>query len=152
MAADPGKYRLRVAATDSNGKSGAVDYEIDASLTPAGPLQLGQLLLLGPRGESFSPQMQFKDEAEMAAYIEIYGPVGTSKVGAKIEIAPTADGKAVVEGQVGGSGTSEADKFILNAKLAIASLPPGDYVVRAIVQVEGQPEGRVTRTMRKLPK
>ncbi len=152
LLVDPGKYRLRIAVADANGKAGAVDTEIDAQLTPAGPLQLGQIMLLSPRGESFAPQLQFKDEAEIAALIEIYGPVATSKVGAKIEIAATPDGKALVEGVVGGSGTNEPDKFQLNGKLAIGALPPGDYIVRAIVQVEGQPEGRVMKTLRKLPK
>lgn len=152
MLVDPGKYRLRIAATDANGKAGAVDLDVDAQLTQAGPLQISQIMLLSPRGESYAPQLQFKDEAEIAALIELYGPVATSKVGAKIEIAATADGKALVDGVVGGSGTNEPDKFQLNGKLAIGALPPGDYIVRAVVQVEGQPEGRVTKTLRKLPK
>jgi hypothetical protein len=152
MAADPGKYRMRIAATDASGKSGAVDYDVDAQLTPAGPLQIGQLMLVAPRGEGYSPQLVFSGEPEIAAYVELYGPVATSKVAAKIEIAATADGKALVEGQVGGAATAEPDKFALNAKLKIDALPPGDYVVRAVVQVEGQPEGKVTRTMRKIAK
>ena len=33
--------------------------------------------------------------------------------------------------------------------LPIAALPPSDYVVRAIVSVDGRPVGRVLRTLRK---
>jgi hypothetical protein len=152
MVADPGKYRMRVAAIDSTGKSGAVDYELDASLTPTGPLMLGQVMLVGPRGDGFSPQLVFSNEPEIAAYVELYGPVATSKIAARIDLAATPDGKALVEGTVGGAGTNEPDKFSLNAKLAIKDLPPGDYVVRVTVQAEGSPEAKVMRTMRKVAK
>ena len=152
LSADAGKYRVRVAATDDKGRAGAVDIDVDAGLTPAGPLQLGQMLLLGPRGESFAPQMQFTDEAEIAVMFELYGPVATNKIGAKVDIASAADGKSLVEGQVGGAPTSDPDRFQLNAKLAIGKLPPGDYVIRATVQAEGHPEGKVTRTLRKVAK
>ena len=152
LVADPGKYRLRIAAVDSTGKTGAVDYELDASLTPTGPLMLGQVMLVGPRGEGFAPQLVFSNEPEIAAYVELYGPVAASKIAAKIDIAATPDGKAIVEGPVGGSGTSEPDKFSLNAKLPIKDLPPGDYVVRVTVQAEGSPEAKVMRTMRKVAK
>ena len=150
--AEPGKYRLRVAASDASGKSGAVDYELDASLVPTGPLQLGQVMLVGPRGESFSPQLVFSNEPEIAAYVELYGPVAASKIAARVDLAATPDGKALVEGTVGGAGTGEPDKFSLNAKLAIKDLPPGDYVVRVTVQAEGSPEAKVMRTLRKVAK
>jgi hypothetical protein len=152
LVADPGKYRMRIAAVDSTGKAGAVDYDLDASLTPTGPLMLGQVMLVGPRGDGFSPQLIFSNEPEIAAYVELYGPVASSKIAAKIDIAATPDGKAIVEGPVGGSGTGEPDKFSLNAKLPIKDLPPGDYVVRVTVQAEGSPEAKVMRTMRKVVK
>jgi hypothetical protein len=34
----------------------------------------------------------------------------------------------------------------------IADLAPGDYVIRALVTEEGQPETKITRTLRKLAK
>jgi len=152
LAADPGKYRLRVAAVDANGRSGAVDYEINADFTPAGPLKLGGLLLAGPRGEGFAPQLLFTDESDLGLSIDLFGDLSTIKVGAKFEIAATPDGPALAEGQPGGSGTTEPDRFVLSGKIPIAKLAPGDYVVRVIVQAEGHPEGRVTRTMRKVAK
>ena len=45
--------------------------------------------------------------------------------------------------------TSEPDKSILTGELPIASLAPGDYVVRAFVGIDGQPEGKVIKTFRK---
>ena len=152
LAADPGKYRVRIAATDTNGRAGAVDLEVDANLTAAGPLQIGQMMLLAPRGENFAPQLQFSDEAEIAVVFELYGPLTTLKMGAKVDVASSIDGKSLVEGVVGGAGTNEPDKFALNAKIPLGKLPPGDYVIRAIVGAEGHPEGRVLKTVRKVAK
>jgi hypothetical protein len=150
MAAAAGKYRLRLAMTDAEGRSGAVDVDLDANLTPAGSLKLGSIILAAPRGQSYSPQMVFSAD-EVALQVELYGQV-TGQLSAKIEVAESTDGPAVVTAQVGGQGTSEPDKFILNGKFAIDKLAPGDYVVRVVVQMEGQPEGKVYRTLRKVAK
>ena len=45
IAAAPGTYRLRVAAIDADGRAGAAEDDVDATLTPAGPLSLGSLVL-----------------------------------------------------------------------------------------------------------
>ena len=46
------------------------------------------------------------------------------------------------------AGPSPERRMIVGA-VPIAALPPGDYVVRAIVSVDGRPVGRVLRTLRK---
>jgi hypothetical protein len=151
MAVAPGRYRLRVAATDDKGRAGAVDHEVDTTLVPAGALKLGGLMLLSPRGESFSPVMEFANEPEIGVYAEMYGQL-TAQVEARIELAQTVDGPAIDKAQVGGSQSNEPDKFILNGKLPIAKLAPGDYVVRMVVKMGDAPEGRLVRTLRKTGK
>jgi len=151
MAVAPGKYRLRVAAMDDKGRAGAVDHEVDANLVPAGGLKIGGLMLLSPRGESFSPVMEFSNEAEIGVYAEMYGAL-TAQVKAYLEIAQSLDGKAIETIQVGGSQSTEPDKFILNAKVPLAKLAPGDYVVRMIVKMGDAPEGRLVTTLRKTGK
>lgn len=42
------------------------------------------------------------------------------------------------------------NRYIATGVVPIGTLPPGDYVVRAIVGLEGQPMTRVTRTLRKV--
>jgi len=148
MAVAPGTYRLRVAATDSTGKSGAVDYQVDATLKDAGPLKLGSLVLLKMReGAAGSPALQFTAGDKLAGYLEMYGQL-TGQISAKMEVAASADGPAIVSADPGGRGTSEPDRFILTAEIPMDKLTPGDYVVRAIVKMEGQPEGRVFRPLR----
>jgi len=148
-----GEYRIRVAATDSTGKSGAVDVTINTALTLAGPLKLGGLLLVTPndKGEN-KPRLMFSTEDKIVATLEMFGQI-TAPIGAKFELARTDVGPAInVYPTSSGGPTNEPDKFQINGEIPIGNLEPGDYVIRAIVQMEGQPEGRVMRTFRKIAK
>ena len=47
------------------------------------------------------------------------------------------------------AATGEPGKYGVTAKIPLANLAPGDYVVRAIVGVPGKPGARVIRTLHK---
>lgn len=149
LAGAPGTYRVRFAATDASGRGGAVDYTVNAELTPAGPLKMSGLVVAALKDKAMAPAMQFKDETTAIGYVEIYGQL-TGQVSARMEVAATADGPALKTIQPGGQKTSEADKFLLIGEIPIGDLKPGDYVVRAFVGLQGQPEGKVVRTLRKI--
>ncbi len=149
LTGPPGPYRVRFAATDANGRAGAVDYTVNAELTSAGPLKMSGLVVAALRDKAMAPAMQFKDEATAVGYVEIYGQL-TGQISARMEVAATADGPAIKTIQPGGQKTSEADKFLLIGEIPIGDLKPGDYVVRAFVSLQGQPEGKVVRTLRKV--
>lgn len=147
--APPGTYRLRYALVDGAGRSGAVDYELVADLVSAGSLKLGSLMIGALRNNAMTMAVQFRDEEKLVGYLEMYGQL-TGQVSARMEIAASLDGPAIATVQPGGSGTSEPDRFILTAEIPIASLSPGDYVVRAFVSMAGQPEGKVIKSFRKI--
>jgi hypothetical protein len=44
---------------------------------------------------------------------------------------------------------SSENRYVARGAVPIGSLPPGDYIVRALVALEGQPMTRVVRTLRK---
>jgi hypothetical protein len=142
-----GEYRLRVAATDTSGRAGAVDLKISAALIEAGPIRLGDLVL-GKMSETGPvPVMQFQTETEALAMIELYGrPEAPLKMYVEV-LNPAGE---PIQVALAPSASNEKDKFLLSATLPIASLEPGDYTVRAVVGVEGHPEGQVTCTLRKL--
>jgi hypothetical protein len=144
----PGTYRMRVAATDATGRAGAVDTDVSAAIIEAGPIHLGDLVLgkMAPSGPV--PVMQFSTEEEAVAMVELYGrPSGP--LTAYIELTTGGPGEPLQALPLSPSATSEPDKFILSAKLALTSLKPGDYLVRAVIGVQGK-EGRITRTLRKV--
>lgn len=146
LAVPDGVYRLRVAATDASGRAGTVDIDnFSATLVEAGPIKLGDLVL-GRMGQSgLSPAMQFGAEAEAIAIVELYGrPAGGLRMYVEVIGSPEP-----IQMPLSPAATNEQDKFLLSAKLPIGSLKPGDYTVRAVVAVEGQPEGVITTTLRK---
>lgn len=143
----PGAYRIRLAATDASGRSGTADVEITVDLTSAGPLKLSSLLL-GSDAGGFKPLLQFKDEPSAVATFELYGKP-PAQLPLKLELAATADGPALLQAAPSGSGTKDPDRFVISGVFPIASLAPGDYVVRATVGTPESGEGRVTRTLRK---
>ncbi len=143
----PGKYRVRLAATDASGRSGTADVEMTADLTSAGALKLSSLLL-GSDAGGFKPLLQFKDEPSAMATFELYGKPPT-QLPLKLELAATADGPALLQAPPAGAGTKDPDRFIISGVFPIASLAPGDYVVRATVGTPESGEGRLMRTLRK---
>ncbi len=144
-----GAYRLRAAAVDAAGRSGAAAMMVTAELVPAGPLKLSSLVLGLSRGGSFQPRLTFGSEPVALGYLEIYGGTPGAAVSAVLEVAATTNGPALLTSRLALEATSDASRFTATGAVPLGSLPPGDYVVRAIVGLEGQPAGRVLATLRK---
>jgi hypothetical protein len=141
LAAPPGQYRLRFAATDGK-RSGAVDYPIDVGLTPAGSFKLSSLMI--------EPKLQFSSEAEASAVLELYGQNTGQQLsievlleGAGSEPKPLASPKILPT-------SPEADRYSVRIPIPLADLPPGDYQVRVTAGVVGEPAGTLTATVRKV--
>lgn len=156
-----GQYRIRVAATDVNGKSGAVDIPLNTNLIPAGPAKLGSLMVGAPNGAgAMVPRVPvFTTEEKAMVMFELYaalGPETKAKLGFELASSDTGDklnGEKVREIQPSGvNPTNEPDKFAVFGEISLKDLPPGDYVIRGLFQVEGQPAGRTIRTIRKVAK
>jgi VWFA-related protein len=148
-AGAPGPYRLRVAAIDVSGRRGTAEYEFAAELTPADPLSVSAMALGVSRDGSFSPKLVFGTDQAAVAYFEAYGQVsGPDAVTARLEVAASPEGRAIVTAAPRVVPQGALRRQVIGA-LPIAALAPGDYVVRAIVSVDGRPVGRIMRTLRK---
>ena len=151
-----GPYRLRMAASELAGRRGAVDYEFDARVipagSPAGALSLGPLMFGGIANQAFLPLLQpAADATAVMAYAEIYGRLAaTDTLTSRFEVAAILEGPplATIEGSV--RTTPNDDRRAALGTIDLTPLKPGDYLVRAIVSLNGQELGRVTRTLRKL--
>jgi hypothetical protein len=149
MIAPAGAYRLRVAAIDAQGRGGTVDTEVAADLTPAGPLRLSSLILGLSREGGFVPKLQFSAEPVALGQLEIYGGTPGLKIVAALELATSLNGPAVVTVPLAVRPVGP-NRYIATGAIPIGSLPAGDFAVRAIVGADGQPAGRVIRTLRKV--
>jgi VWFA-related protein len=148
MPAEPGAYRLRVAAIDSTGRAGTADYELDAEIVQTGPLKVSSVILGLSREGRFTPRLQFSAEPVAIAFVELYGaPPGTA-IASSLEIASTTNGPAIFTLPLAFERTGDS-RYAATGAIPIASLPAADYVVRAMVGIEGQPMTRVIRTLRK---
>jgi hypothetical protein len=148
MLADPGAYRLRVAATDKDGRAGAADYDLDAALTRAGSLEFGSLVLGISRQGVVIPKLLFGPEPVALASLEFRGTMIGSRLTIGLEVSRTADGPPVLTAPVAVERLGDGH-FAATGALAIGALPPGDYTVRAVVAIDGQAPVRVARTLRK---
>ncbi|HXT68929.1 MAG TPA: hypothetical protein VN700_04200 [Vicinamibacterales bacterium] len=150
MVAPAGRYRLRVAAIDGSGKYGVVEAAVNAELVPAGPLKLGGLSLGLSRSAGFLPRLQFSTEASALVHLEVYGGAAGMPVSVVFEVSETTDGPPLFRVPGVLSATAEEGRFSATGTVTVGILPPGDYVIRAIVGVQGQSAGRVIRTLRKV--
>lgn len=148
MPAAAGAYRLRVAAIDTSGRSGTADYEVTAEVARTGPLKLSSIVLGLSRDGTFVPRLQFTEEPVAIGYVEMYGAAAGAKVNATLELAGSLNGPALVTVPLAIQAVGE-NRYVAKGAVPIGTLPPGDYIVRALVGLDGHPMTRVTRTLRK---
>ena len=142
------KYRVRVAATDASGRGGTVDYELDAMLPDAAPGKMSSLVLGVPKSGSFSPRLQFGPaDGAVIGYLEVYGMPASAAVDVSYELAESLDAVAAATGK--GTITKGSDRIIVTGGFNLSAAAPGDYVMRAVVSVDGKVVGRASRTIRK---
>jgi len=150
----PGEYRLRVAAVDTTGRRGVVDYEFSATLTGASPLSFGTLMLGWSDNGTFRPRLLLEPgAASVTGYVELYGvlPPG-STISAVFEIANGPDGPPLTSAPARLLASADSDRLVVTGEVPVEGRPPGDYAVRVVVTVNGQPAGRAWRTLRIPPR
>jgi hypothetical protein len=151
MAAIPGSYRLRVAAIDSTGRTGAAEQDVDASLVTVASLSLGSLMLGVSRNGTTTPQLEFGAEPTAIAYFDIYGGAAGLPLSARAEVARDLDGPALITLPLALT-RADAGRVVASGTVPLGALPSGDYVIRGVVRLESGEIGRVVRTLRKVVK
>ena len=150
VGAAPGAYRMRVAAVDSTGRTGTADYDMQAEIPRADPLKLSALILgTQQKGGGLAPRMDFSTEPIAIGYLEIYNVPTGGTVTVDLDIAQTSDGAALATAPTNVNPASAPDARIAFGGFDISGMRPGDYLVRAVVSLDGKPVGKVVRTLRK---
>ena len=144
----PGAYRLRVAASDG-GTLGAADYSLNASI-PSTPIATSDLMLgVMTSSGGFAPKLDFTGADQVTGYFELYAAQLPADTSVALEICKAADGPAITGATASIGKTADTDRFVARGTIAIGTVPPGDYVVRARITVGGASVATVTRTLRK---
>lgn len=149
VTAAPGTYRMRVAAVDSSGRAGTVDYPMTVELARADPLKVSSLVLGTQADGKFAPRLDFGDDSVAIGYLEIYGVPKGATVGVNLDVAKTNEGAPLATADTSVGNGSADDVRVAYGGFSIANLDSGDYLMRAVVTLDGKPVGRVVRTLRK---
>ena len=146
---DPGEYTLRLAAVDESGRGGSVHHSINARLTRLGGLHVSDLILIPQpptAGELPRPRPSTViDNETVSAMLELTGSdqslLGRAKV--TLQIADAENGNPLVNVEARQVPRGNVRAFAATMRLGV--LPAGEYVARALINVPGQPELRLTR-------
>ncbi|HYN07440.1 MAG TPA: VWA domain-containing protein [Vicinamibacterales bacterium] len=147
---DPGRYGVKLAVIDGEGRAASVEHTFQASLTAVGQLRLGELMIAAaPRpGDGVRPAVDGRVATDtLVGYTELYSEAEPQLSAAVVtlEVAGSAEGATMASIPMRmGTGPGRGRRTH-EGSLPLALLSPGAYVARAVISVEGRPIGRVTR-------
>jgi VWFA-related protein len=151
-----GEYAVRAVAMDPRNRAGGVERHLDARLTPAGPLGLSSLILTDPAVRVDGKMKLVVDGRvggpSVAAYVEMQrlqpGDAASAlRPVVQFEVATTEDGPTLVGSVPPVADDGPSGAWYAEGTIKLASLPPGSYIVRAIVMWDGAIVGRATRSI-----
>jgi VWFA-related protein len=141
----PGEYTLKLAMAEGE-RVGTIEHPIHAWLTDAPPVRLSEFMVGGPvdvrdfQRPTIGYTVAF---GSVHGYLEAYGNAART-VEAKYEIAEDAKGAALLSENVPGRPAG-ADRTIFSKVMLVRQLPPGKYVLRAILTAASGPVKTLTR-------
>jgi VWFA-related protein len=141
----PGEYTLRLAAADGE-RAGSVEHRFRADLSTAGGVKLSELVVGGPTAirEFLSPTVGYTVSfGSVHGYLEAYGDQADA-VTVKYEIVAAQGSAALLTADVPGRLFGD-DRIIFTHVMAVRELPPGPYVLRALVSLAGRPLTTLSR-------
>ena len=149
----PGDYTLRLAAADADLRRGAVEHAFTARPTENGALRIGDLVVVDPfssEPERPRPTVSAGLTDTLLASVEIVsGPAGLpAGMRARLEVSATPTGPALVSEEMTLQPTTTTNRYQAVGSVSLSAIPPGAYVGRAVLSLEGQPDVQVPRPLR----
>lgn len=135
----PGRYELRVAVIDAQGRRGSVEHPVRLERAPPAPVAAGDLLLAdqasSPAGGIRPPIEARVSSGRLLAYTELYAesPSVWEDTAVHLEVADDAAGPVRARGAVSLAGLAGLDgeaRQAVTGIVSVAHLPPGRYVAR----------------------
>jgi VWFA-related protein len=151
----PGPYTLKLAVIDASGRRGSLEHPVKAALISAGGLEMADLMV-GPApaaGRAFTPYADLRAEGSPVARVEMYGKDAArlQKAVVAIELADSESGPVLVRVPASAADAPEGGRRVAQAGLPLAIVPPGDYIVRAVVSLDGKAVAGLVRPFRLEP-
>ncbi|CAN5735083.1 hypothetical protein BH18ACI5_BH18ACI5_06880 [soil metagenome] len=143
----PGRQRLRFAAIDADGRAGVVDLPLTIGLRAVANLQLSDLIIGAVTSGRLQPATRVQSGAPLAGTIEVLSSDVARLAKARVALEITRDGATdPVQRVLMAARTGIADTILVNeAQINTASLAPGRYTATAVILIDNEPVGKVTR-------
>lgn len=156
----PGRYTLRMAVVDGEGRGGSVEHELTALTSAAGGVDIADLLL-APASTTAQPTTvrlvadPTIDEEPFGAYLEVYprSAEAARRTSVTVEIADDDTARPIATTKAPLVETREKGRYVAQALLPLGLVPPGEYVARAVVNAGGATsvQSRAFRLIRAVP-
>lgn len=148
-----GVHTLKLAVLDGRGRRGSVEHTFRAQLSDAGQVRATDLVIgevpSSPGDVSPTVAARFTGD-KLHGYLELYADeAAMAQAAVAIEVASEEGGNAFasvparIRPAVHATGRRTAEASVL-----IGLLPEGDYVARAVINIDGRKAGQVTRPFR----
>jgi VWFA-related protein len=139
---EPGSYTLKLAVVDSRGRRGSVEHPFTAGLTRLGSIDLADFLLAPAKTREPAAARIVADPTidgePFDGYLELYGSIDADHPPTvAIEVADSDAGPALDVQLARITPAKDNARFVATAPLPLGLLPPGDYVARATVTLDG---------------
>jgi VWFA-related protein len=134
----PGDYTLKLAAAEGD-RVGSVEHVIHATLPKTETLSFSELMVGGPIdiGELLQPTIGYQVTfGSVHGYFEAYGP-GSAGVSVEYEIGTDEASPALLDVDVAPHPAGDT-RTIFTRVIPVQQLPPGKYLLRAVVSVDGR--------------
>lgn len=144
----PGRYRVRLAAIEGGGRTGTFEVPIVAGLRSVGGYQLGDLIVGTMSGQSLAPSIYASTGSPLIPTLEMTtadsARFAQTSVGFEVRRSGSDDVVATGTGRL--EQTQYDRQQIARGSVPTSELAPGEYTLSAIIKVDSQPAGRVSRT------
>jgi VWFA-related protein len=157
LLTDPGPYTLRVAVSDDSGRRGSIERPVWAYMRRLGQFRVTELLLgdetAGGNAGSIVPSVTGVTSADaLHTYVELISEApaifGRTSVAFEIAAGPDAAALQRVESRLQAPDADEHSRAAA-ATIPLTHVPPGAYVMRAVISVDGQKVGEISRAFLK---
>jgi VWFA-related protein len=141
----PGEYTIKLAVVEGE-RIGTIEHPIHAALPDANGTALSELMVGGPIevGELLTPTIGYQITfGTVHGYVEAYG-AKTDGLTMEYEVATDAEAPALLNVDVPPRPAGET-RVIFTRVIPVHQVPPGKYVLRAILSASGRSIKTLTR-------
>ena len=143
----PGQYRLRMGAIDGTGRAGTVEVPILVAIRSAGGLQLSDVIVGTESHGALAPSIYATAGKPLIPTLELSTEDVSrfARTRVAFEIRRAGIDNVVAAGEARLESTIYERQQIARGLVATDALTPGEYVLSAIVKIDGLAAGRVSR-------